>query len=458
MFFRKKPKRKEISLTEGSIAKGMFAFVVPLFLGQLLQQLYSMADAGVVGHFADNDAFAAVTLSTHVSFLIVGFFNGIALGGGVVISRFYGAKDREGTERAVHNNFLFGIAASLVSTAVGILLTPLLLRWLHTPESVLPDAKIYFGIYFAGVSTIIMYNICMAIMRALGDSLHPLYYLVISSVTNVILDLLFVAGFRWGVAGAAIATVASQGLSALLCMIRMGRAKDESRISLGKLRFHGPTLRKILAQGLPSGIQTSVISIGNLVVQANINSFGAYAISGHGAYSKIEGLVFLPIMSISLALPTFVSQNLGAKQYERAKKGALFGILTGVLMAEVIGIAFFLGIRPALHLLLDSEEAITYGVIHARTVTLFFFLLAFSHCAAGVMRGCGKAFIPMATMLAVWCGLRIVYVSLMLPRFPVFRTISSVYPLTWSISAVIFLVFLWKTDWTRGLEKEKTCK
>ena len=445
---------KEVSLTEGSIAAGMLAFVIPMFLGQLLQQLYSMVDAWVVGNFADNDAFAAVTLSTHMSFLIVGFFNGIALGGGVVISRYYGAKDKERTEAAVHNNFLFGIVASVVSTAVGLLLTPKLLGWLQTPESVLPDAKVYFGIYFAGVSTIIMYNICMAVMRALGDSLHPLYYLVISSVTNVVLDLLFVAVFHWGVAGAAIATVSSQGLSAVLCMIRMFRATDESHLSLSKLRFQGRMLRQILTQGLPSGIQTSVISIGNLVVQANINSFGAYAISGHGAYSKIEGLVFLPIMSISLALPTFVSQNLGAKQYERAKKGALFGTLLGVAMAEGIGVLLYLGVRPALRLFLSSSEAIEFGVIHARTVTLFFFLLAFSHCAAGVMRGCGKAFIPMATMLAVWCGLRIVYVTLMLRIFPVFRTISSVYPLTWGISAVIFLLFLWKADWTKGLEQE----
>ena len=454
MYLRHIQQKKEVSLTEGSIVKGLVAFIIPLFLGQLLQQLYSMADAWVVGNFADNDAFAAVSLSTHVSFLIVGFFNGIALGGGVVISRHYGAKDQKRTEWAIHNNFLFGIGASVLSTAVGLWMTPWILTWLQTPESVMPDALVYFRIYFAGVSTIIMYNICMAIMRALGDSLHPLYYLIVSSVTNVVLDLLFVAVFQWGVAGAAVATVFSQGLSAVFCIVQMCRSKGEMRLEFGKLRLNLLMMRQILSQGLPSGVQNSVISIGNLVVQANINSFGAYAISGHGAYSKIEGLVFLPIMSISMALPTFVSQNLGARQYERAKKGAGYGIFMGVLLAEAIGILFYLGIEPALYLFLDVPEAVEFGRIHAHTVTLFFFLLAFSHCAAGVMRGCGKAVVPMVTMLASWCGIRVLYVTQMLKVFPVFRTISSVYPLTWSISTVVFLLFLWRTDWTKGFNEK----
>ena len=202
----KNKKKTETDLTEGSIVRGLAAFVWPLFLGQLLQQLYNMADAWVVGNFADNDAFAAVSLSANMTFLIIGFFNGIALGGGVVISRYYGQKNKWKTRRAIHTNFMFGIAASVLSTIVGLLLVPQILHWLKTPESVMPDALVYFRIYFAGVSTVIMYNICMAIMRSLGDSLHPLYYLIISSVTNVVLDLLFVAVFDWGVAGAAVAT------------------------------------------------------------------------------------------------------------------------------------------------------------------------------------------------------------------------------------------------------------
>lgn len=448
--------RKQASLTEGPIALGLLSFALPIFLGQLLQQCYNMADAWVVGNFADNDAFAAVSLATHVTFLIIGFFNGIAIGGGVVISRYFGAKDREQVRRAIHTNVLFGIGASVLSTAVGLWLVPHILLWMKTPESVMPHALVYFRIYFGGVSTVIMYNICMAVMRALGDSLHPLYYLIFSSVVNVALDLLFVAGFGWGVGGAAVATVIAQGLSAVMCLFRMCRVKDDTRLELKRLRFHKSMMGQVIRQGLPTGVQNAVISIGNLAVQANINSFGAYAISGQGAYAKVEGLVFLPIMSMSLALPTFISQNLGAKEYGRAKKGAAFGILSGMAMAELIGVLFYFEVQHALRLFVDTPEAIEFGCIHARTVSLFFFLLAFSHCAAGVMRGCGKAFVPMVAMLLFWCGFRILYVTLALPVFPVFRTISWAYPITWSLSSLVFLVWLFKTDWVHGFDGKKS--
>lgn len=447
-------KKQSVSLTEGSISRGILAFAIPLFLGQLLQQLYNMADAWVVGNFADNDAFAAVSLSTYMSFLIIGFFNGIAVGGGVVISRYYGAGNKEMLQKAIHTNFLFAIVSSVVSTIVGLLLVPYILVWMKTPDSVMPDALVYFRIYFAGVSTVIFYNVCMAIMRALGDSLHPLYYLILSSILNVVLDLIFVAGFGWGVGGAAFATVISQGISAVLCIVRMCRMSDETRLDWRMLRFHRDILAQVLRQGMPSGIQNSMTTIGNLVVQTNINGFGAYAISGHGAYMKIEGLVFLPIMSMSMALPTFISQNLGARQHDRAKKGAVFGIIAGMAMAEATGILIFFGVSHFLRLFVDTPEAISFGTIHGKTVALFFFLLAFSHCAAGVLRGCGKSFIPMVTMLLFWCGFRIVYVTAAVQKFPVFQTISWAYPLTWGLSSVVFLFFLLRGDWVHAYDRE----
>lgn len=441
------------ALTEGPIAKSILTFAIPLFLGQLLQQLYNMADAWVVGNFASLDAFSAVSSAGNITFLIIGFFNGISVGGGVVISRYFGAKDRENMIRAIHTNFLMGILASVLSTAVGLLLVPHILVWMNTPDSVLPYSLTYFRIYFAGVSTAIMYNICMSIMRAVGDSIHPLYYLILSSVTNIVLDLLFVAGFHWGVGGAAFATVISQGLSAVLCIVRMCRLRDDTRLDFRKIRFHRDIMGEVVYQGLPNGIQGSVISIGNIVVQSNINSFGSFAMSGQGAYAKLEGFAFLPIISMSMALPTFISQNLGAKEYKRAKKGAAFGILCGMAMAELVGVIFFFCAPTALRFFVDEPEAITYGIIHAQTVTLFFFLLAFSHCAAGVLRGCGKSMVPMITMLLFWCGFRILYVTLALRAFPVFRTISWAYPLTWTLSSAVFLAFLLKSDWTHSFDK-----
>lgn len=444
---------QNVNLTEGSIVKGLIGFAVPLFLGQLLQQLYNMADAWVVGNFAENDAFAAVSSGGSLTFLIIGFFNGIAIGGGVIISRYFGAEDKENVQRAIHSNFLFGVLASILSTAAGLLLVPQLLVWMKTPDSVLPHSLTYFRIYFAGVSTVILYNICMAIMRALGDSLHPLYYLIFSSIVNVVLDLLFVAGFHWGVGGAAIATVIAQGLSALLCIVRMCRIQDYTRLDFRRLTLEKDIMGQVLRQGLPTGVQNSVISIGNIVIQSNINSFGAYAMSGHGAYAKVEGFVFLPIMCMSMALPTFISQNLGAKEYGRAKKGALFGILFGMVLAELIGVVLYLGAPYALRFFVDSSEAVSYGAIHSRVVAPFFFLLAFSHCAAGVMRGCGKAFVPMLTMLSFWCGVRILYVTLAVRAYPVFQSVSWAYPLTWSLSSLVFLIFLLRADWTHAFEK-----
>lgn len=451
-----KKKKAAVDLTQGPIAKGMVSFAIPLFLGQLLQQFYNMADAWVVGNFADNDAFAAVSSAGSMIFFITGFFGGIGIGGGVIISRYVGAKDDEYISRAIHTNFLFGIIASVLSTVVGLFMVPHLLDWMKVPDTVLDESLAYFTIYFAGVSTVIMYNMCMSILRALGDSVHPLYYLAISSAVNVVLDLLFVAVLKQGVKGAAIATVIAQGVSVLLCIIQMCRIKDETtRLSFKKLKWHSGIMKEVIRQGLPTGIQNSVISIGNMVVQTNINTFGPFAMSGHGAYAKIEGFAFLPITSMSMTLPTFISQNLGAKKKDRAKRGALIGILSGMIMAELIGLVCYFAGEYALRFFVDTDEAIKFGMAQAKVVSLFFFLLAFSHCAAGVLRGCGKSIVPMITMLAFWCGVRILYVTQAIKIFPVYETICWAYPLTWSLSSIVFILFLWKSDWTSAWEKTK---
>ena len=442
-------------LTEGPIGRGILAFAIPLFLGQLLQQLYNVADAWVVGNFADNNAFAAVSSTGSMTFLVIGFFNGVATGGGVVISKYFGAKNYDAVEKSVHTNFLFGIIASVLATAVGMLLAPWLLTIMKTPAEVMPESLTYLRIYFGGVSTIIMYNIGMAIMRALGDSIHPLYYLVLSSIVNVLLDLLFVAVLGYGVAGAGVATVIAQGLSAVMCIVKMCRTDGAGRLKLRALRYYPEYMGEVIVQGLPNGVQNSVISIGNMVVQTNINSFGSYAMSGVGAYSKIEGFAFLPITSMSISLPTFIGQNLGAKKYDRAKKGAAFGIASGVVLAEMIGVIVYLFAPQLLRFFVNVDEAVAIGERHARIICLFFFLLAFSHCAAGVLRGCGKSIVPMITMLAFWCGVRIIYVTTTLHFIPNFSVISWAYPLTWTLSSIVFMTFLLKSDWVHSFEKKK---
>ncbi|KIR03897.1 MATE efflux family protein [Lachnospiraceae bacterium TWA4] len=447
--------KSQVNLTSGSIPRGILAFAIPLFFGQLLQQLYNMVDAWVIGNFADNDSFAAIASTGIVIFLIIGTFSGFATGSSVIISIYFGAKDEENISKSIHTNFLLAIIASILATVIGIWMTPYLLKWLGTPDSVMPKAITYLTIYFGGVFTVVLYNFCMAIMRALGDSLHPLYYLLFSATVNILLDFLLVVhpAFQWGVKGTAIATVVSQGLSVILCIWRMCHLKDCTRLDFRKLHFYPRIMHMVLKQGMPSGLQNAVITLGNLVIQKNVNSFGAFAMSGQGAYSKIEGLVFLPIMSMAMALPTFVSQNLGAGNYSRAKKGALFGILFGVTTAELTGILIRIFTEPFLRIFVDEPEALKYGMIHGHIVSLFFCLLAFSHCAAGIMRGCGKSIIPMAGMLLSWCFIRIIYVTVTLHFFPVYQTISWAYPITWGITSILFVIYLFRIDWEHVFKK-----
>ena len=443
-------KQRTQALTSGSIPGSILRFALPLFLGQTLQQFYNMADAWVIGNFAENSAFAAVSSGGNLTFLIIGFFSGIGVGGGVVISRYFGARDKSSTQRAIHADFLFGLIASLVATVAGLTLVPWLLTLMHTPADVLPYSLQYFRVYFGGVTTIILYNICMSIMQAQGDSVRPLYYLFISSVANVILDLLFVAVFHWGVTGAAIATVLAQGLSVVLCLVRMCREPEERlRLDFRKLYWDKEMMRRIIQQGLPTGVQNAVISLGNVVIQSNINSFGASAMSGQGAYSKIEGFAFLSVTSMSMTLPTFVSQNLGAGNVPRAKKGALFGTLTTMVAAEVTGVLMYIFIPQLLGLFISDPDAIAYGIIHARVDTLFYCLLALAHCAAGVLRGCGKSTVPMVVMLSCWCVLRSIYVTVILRFIHEFRMISWAYPITWGVSCILFVFYLYRLNWER---------
>lgn len=316
----------------------------------------------------------------------------------------------------------------------------------------LDEATEYFGVFFAGVLALVMYNIFRGILNALGDSRRPLYYLIISSVLNVLLDLLFVGVFRWGVWSAALATVISQIASCALCLIHLLKKGNIFTVEIRKIRFHWDMLKEIIRFGLPSGIQNSVIAFANVIVQSQINSFGKFATAAYGTHAKIEGFGFLPITSFNMATTTFISQNLGAKQYDRAKKGARFGILTAVICAEIIGIITYI-LAPHLIAMFDSNpEVIRLGVQQARTVTLFYFLLALSHAIAAVCRGAGKAFVPMFVMLSVWCVIRIIYIALIMHFVGELKYIYWAYPITWSISSIIYLIYYKCSDWIHGFD------
>ena len=446
---------KRSSLLEGSVWKGMVLFAVPIFLGNLFQQFYNTFDSWCVGNFIGEDALAAVSSSGSLIFMMVGFFNGVAMGAGVIIARYFGAGDTDALKKAIHTDVAFGLVAGALLTVLGVAFTPTILQWMGTPEEVMPQSVAYFRYYFCGAIFTVMYNIFVGILHALGDSRHPLYYLIIASFVNVGLDLLFVAVLGLGVGSAAIATTISQGLSAALCCIRLMGLKTDYRLKAKEIRFHGKSLRQIIQYGLPAGIQNSVIALANVVVQTNINSFGKAAMAGCGSYSKIEGFAFLPITCFSQALATFVGQNLGAGKADRVKKGVGFGILCPAMIAELIGVTLWAFAPKLIGIFNDDPVVIDFGTRHMRTIAPFYFLLATTHCISSVLRGAGKTTLPMVTMLAVWCIFRVSYVTVAVRFVNQLETVSWAYPITWTISSVILFIALLKSNWLQHFQRQE---
>ena len=323
----------------------------------------------------------------------------------------------------------------MILTIVGIIAAPQILVLMGTPEAVLPNSITYFRIYFTGSLAFVMYNFFVGILQSVGDSTHPLIYLIVSSVTNIILDLVLIAGLGFGVGAAAFATVISQFLSAILCMVQLLHSPEEFRLHLNRINLDSYMLRQIISYGLPAGLQNSIISLANVFVQANINQFGEMAVAGCGSYMKIQGFGFLPITCFALALTTFISQNLGAKEYERAKKGAVFGVICSLTISELLGICVHFTAPQLLSAFSSTAEVIRYGAMQAHTDTFFYFLLAFSHCMAGIMRGAGKSTVPMYVMLVCWCLIRVSYIVIILKFIPSIQMIFWAYPMTWALSS-----------------------
>lgn len=440
-------------MSEGSIAKKIIYFAIPLFLGNLFQQLYNTADSLIVGNFLGSSALAAVASSGNLIFLLVGFFNGISVGAGVVIARFFGAHDHKRVHLSIHTTVALGIVCGIVLTILGVVFAPKILILMGTPQDVLPNSIIYFRVYFMGSLAFVLYNAFTGILQALGDSKHPLYYLIISSVINVVLDIVFITVFDMGAGGAALATIISQIVSAVLCFVHLIKLPAYP-LKVQQIRFDLPMLKLVIQNGLPAGIQNSIIALANVVVQSYINSFGQMAVAGCGAYSKIEGFGFLPITCFALAMTTFVSQNIGAKKYDRVKKGTRFGIICSLLLAQIIGMIIFIGAPFLIGLFDSTQDVISYGTMQARTVTLFYFLLAFSHCIAGILRGAGKSMIPMIVMMIFWCVVRVLYISIALHLVHDIHLVFWAYPITWACSSIVFLWFYLFSSWLPRLEKD----
>lgn len=426
-------------MTSGNIAKQIVAYAVPLFIGYLFQQLYNTMDALIVGNFLGQNALAAVTGVGSLLFLFVGFFNGFATGASVIIANAIGAQDENRTVKAVYTTATFGIVLGLILTISGYLLTDQMLTWMGLPKSVFGLSSTYLKIYFLGGFFLVLYNMLVGIIRAGGDSRHPLYYLIVSSILNVILDILFITVFKMGVAGAALATIISEFLSMILCVIQLAREEGILHISWLHLSMDLENLKQICIYGLPTGLQGCVIDFANVMIQSYINSFGSAAIAGIGAYAKVEGFVFLPETSFSMALTTFVSQNEGAGQKERSRKGILFGLAASLLLVEGIGVFIFAFAPTLISFFNQNPQVIQVGAARARVCAFFYFLLGFSHVVSAILRGLGRPVMPMVVMLVCWCVVRVVVLMTIGQSIHDLNLTYWIYPITWALSSIVYV-------------------
>lgn len=433
-------------MTIGDYRKKILLFTIPLFVGNLFQQLYNTADSLIVGKYLGAEALAAVSSVGSLVNLFTGFFLGFSTGAGVIIARGIGANDAGRTEAAVHTDAALAVFFCMIMTLVGVNFARPMLTAMGTPDDVLPLASRYLTIYFAGISGLILYNFFTGILQAAGDAKHPLYYLIFSSLLNIVLDIVLIRVFRMGVEGAAYATIFAEILTSLLVMRRLMCAGSLVHLDLGRIRFDSVSLRQILNYGFPGALQGCVIDFSNILIQSYINSFGSSAMAGVGAAVKAEGFIFLPITSFALALTTYVSQNMGTKEYDRVRKGIRFGTLTAILVVETLGILFFIFAKPMISIFSDDPNVIFYGVGRSRVTALFYFLVGFAHISSGILRGLGRPRIPMIVMLVCWCLVRVVILFTLGRAVHVIALVYWIYPFTWTLSALVFYPCIRKTE------------
>ena len=402
-------KSSVVDMTHGPIARHLIYFCLPLLIGNVFQLLYNTVDTLVVGNFVGTQALAAVGSTGSIINMVVLFFNGFSIGGGVVIGQAYGAKDYGRLHRSIETTMAMTFVASVVLTVFSVLMVPVMLTWMATPADVVPAATVYLRIYFAGLPGLLVYNMGSGILRAVGDTKRPLYFLMLTSVLNIVLDLVFVLIFKMGIAGVAIATILSELISALAILCLLLKTDDIYKLTLRDLGLDKEILRRIVAIGLPAGLQSMITGFSNIFVQAYVNKLGTAAMAGWSCYGKLDMFVFLPIQSMAQAATTFVSQNIGAGQEERANEGTARSMQLIFGITFTIAAALFIVAPQATGFFSKDSEVIRYGVLFMRMNIFFIVLNAVNHVLAGALRGRGDAKGPMIIMITCFVVLRQIY-------------------------------------------------
>ena len=429
-------------MTEGNILEHIIRFAFPLLIGNIFQQLYNTVDTWVVGNYVSNEAFSAVGSVGPVINMLIGFFTGLSSGAGVVISQYYGAKRYDKVHDAVHTSLVMTLLLGIVFTGIGIAMVPAMLRLMNTPAEVFPESATYLTIYFAGILGLMLYNMGSGILRAVGDSKRPFYFLVVCAAINTVLDLVFVLVFDMGVSGVALATIIAQFISAILVIITLMRTDICIKLILRDLKMDWEMLKKVVRIGFPAAIQMAITAFSNIFVQSYINFFGADCMSGWTAYSKIDQLILLPVQSIALASTTFVGQNLGINQIQRAKHGIRTSLWLGIGTTVVIMIPVLFFAPPLVAFFNSKAEVVQYGSLLLRCISPFYVLSCFNQIYAGALRGAGNSRAPMIIMLCSFVFFRQCYLYIMANFISnEIVPIALGYPAGWFVCSLVMLLY-----------------
>lgn len=439
---------KTRNMTEGNIWMHLILFALPLLIGNLFQQLYNTVDSIVVGNFVSKTALAAVGSTDNIINTIIGFFSGLATGAGVVISHSFGSGDKKALHRAVHTTITLTFVLSIFFTIAGLLLAPLFLKLMATPEDVLPEASAYLRIYFAGVSGLMIYNMGSGILRAVGDSRRPLYILIVCAVTNIVLDLAFVVYLGAGVEGVAYATIISQWISAILVLVILTKEQSDYRLVWKDLRIDKRTTLSILRIGFPAGLQMAITAFSNVFVQSYINQFGSSCMAGWTTYGKLDKFCLLPIQSLGLSITTFVGQNLGAKKMERARKGTAYAVILSIGAALVLMMPVMAAAPMLATLFTNDPEVIAYGVRFIRLMMPFYVAISFNQILSNALRGAGNSVVPMILMMSSFIVFRQIYLFAISHIYNTITSVALGYPFGWILCSVLLLIYYMKVGLT----------
>lgn len=438
---------QRVSLTEGSIAKGLMVFAIPLIMTSILQQLYNTMDLLIVGRYAGKTAMAAVGATGSITQLIIGLFVGLSTGAGVVVAQNYGRRNYAKMASAIETSFALAFGGGLILSIVSYLFTPVFLTWMSTPADIFDEAVTYMRLFFIGIIPLLIYNMGSGILMSMGDSTRPLYYLIVGAVVNIVLDIIFIAYMHMGVVGAGIATVLGQVASAILVLINLTRGNDDFRLNLKNVGIKKDSLSSILSIGVPSGLQTVVINLSNVIIQTMINRFGSNAVAGGAAASRVDGFVFLVISSLSMAAMTFAGQNIGAGSYDRLKKGTLVSVGMVSAITGLLGVLLIVFCEPLIGFFNATPEVIEYGKVSILFLAPAYFIFGTTEILGGILRGAGHAMIPMAVSIIFMCLFRVIWVFLVLPRHYSIKTVYMSYPISWVLTFIVILVYFVSGKW-----------